>query len=182
MSVIFNKYLNKIDHTWYDSSNVKYSECYDTDNNDITLKVVFGGGRAYIYKGVSKDDYMQFRMAESNGKVFNECIVKKYKGVRLPDISMDELEKKKEEMISESADMLKTIGDMADNPKYDYCIETNESDGTFRLTFRDKPIFEGVEEHVSITRLFAAMGLVYCMKPMETPLSTETDFETKPIV
>ena len=38
--IVFNRYVNQEDHTWYDSSNVVYSKCYDTQSTKFkTLKI-----------------------------------------------------------------------------------------------------------------------------------------------
>lgn len=40
--IVYNKYLDNQDYTWYDSSNVLFSKCYDDPNsNTKTLKIVF---------------------------------------------------------------------------------------------------------------------------------------------
>ena len=74
MSKIFNFYANDIDKTWYQSSNIKYSECIDHDNDLKTLKVVFNNGTQYQYKKVDVRDYLLFRDASSQGKALNEYI------------------------------------------------------------------------------------------------------------
>lgn len=79
MSKIFNFYAkNKdgidVDRTWYQSSNIKYSECLDYDNRLKTLKVVFNNGTQYEYKNVNSQDYLLFRDASSQGKALNEYI------------------------------------------------------------------------------------------------------------
>ena len=79
MSKIFNLYTkNKdgidVDRTWYQSSNIKYSECLDYDNRLKTLKVVFNNGTQYEYKNVNSQDYLLFRDASSQGKALNEYI------------------------------------------------------------------------------------------------------------
>ena len=79
MSKIFNLYAkNKdgidVDRTWYQSSNIKYSECLDYDNRLKTLKVVFNNGTQYEYKNVNSQDYLLFRDASSQGKALNEYI------------------------------------------------------------------------------------------------------------
>lgn len=79
MSKIFNLYTkNKdgidVDRTWYQSSNIKYSECLDYDNSLKTLKVVFNNGTQYEYKNVNSQDYLFFRDASSQGKALNEYI------------------------------------------------------------------------------------------------------------
>ena len=82
MSKIFNLYAkNKdgidVDRTWYQSSNIKYSECLDYDNRLKTLKVVFNNGTQYEYKNVNSQDFLLFRDASSQGKALNEYIKSK---------------------------------------------------------------------------------------------------------
>ena len=74
MSKIFNFYSNDVDRTWYQSSNIKYSECIDHDNELKTLKVVFNNGTQYKYKDVDVRDYLLFRDAASQGKALNEFV------------------------------------------------------------------------------------------------------------
>lgn len=74
MSKIFNVYSNDVDRTWYQSSNIKYSECIDHDNELKTLKVAFNNGTQYRYDKVDVRDYLLFRDAESQGKALNQYI------------------------------------------------------------------------------------------------------------
>ena len=74
MSKIFNLYSNDVDRTWYQSSNIKYSECVDHDNELKTLTVVFNNGTQYRYDKVDVRDYLLFRDAESQGKALNQFI------------------------------------------------------------------------------------------------------------
>jgi hypothetical protein len=74
MSKIFNVYSNDVDRTWYQSSNIKFSECIDHDNELKTLKVVFNNGTQYKYDKVDVRDYLLFRDAESQGKALNQYI------------------------------------------------------------------------------------------------------------
>ena len=79
MSKAFNLYTKNgdgidVDRTWYISSNVKYSECLDYDNQLKTLRVVFNNGTQYEYKEVDSRDYLLFRDAESQGKALNQFI------------------------------------------------------------------------------------------------------------
>ena len=79
MSKIFgfyskNKDGNHIDRIWYQSSNIKYSECIDHDNELKTLKVVFNNGTQYQYNKVAVQDYLLFRDAASQGKALNESV------------------------------------------------------------------------------------------------------------
>ena len=78
MSKIFGFYSKKsetdVEKMWYQSSNIKYSECIDHDNDLKTLKVVFNNGTQYQYKKVDVRDYLLFRDASSQGKALNEYI------------------------------------------------------------------------------------------------------------
>ena len=77
MAKMFNYYANDIDHTWYESSNIKYSECIDKENELKTLKVVFSNGTQYEYYGVDVNDYLLFRDDLSQGKAFSKYIKSK---------------------------------------------------------------------------------------------------------
>lgn len=79
MSKIFDLYTkdkdgNDISKTWYQSSNIKYSECVDYDNQPKTLRVVFNNGTQYEYKNVDVNNFLLFRDAPSQGKALNEYI------------------------------------------------------------------------------------------------------------
>ena len=78
MSKIFNLYTVKngkdVDRNWYQSSNIKYSECIDNDNSLKTLIVVFNNATQYKYEKVDVRDYLLFRDAASQGKALNEYI------------------------------------------------------------------------------------------------------------
>lgn len=97
MSVLRSDYdLEKhIDEVWYESSNVIFSKfTEDKEKNSGTLEVVFKGGKRYEYKEVTYYDYLAFKRGlvdGSSGKAFNEYIIKKYKGEKLDDVSIDEL-------------------------------------------------------------------------------------------
>ena len=93
MSKIFNLYADDVDKTWYQSSNIKYSECIDHDNALKTLKVVFSNGTQYEYKNVDVRDFLLFRDAPSQGRALNECIKSKgYEYEKLDDADLDALE------------------------------------------------------------------------------------------
>ena len=93
MSKIFNVYSNDIDRTWYQSSNIKFSECIDHDNQLKTLKVVFNNGTQYRYDNVDVRDYLLFRDAESQGKALNQHIKPKgYAYEKLEDVDLGTLE------------------------------------------------------------------------------------------
>ena len=69
-----------LDRVWYDSSNVFYSECEDTDTAMKVLRVVFKNGAQYQYHDVDVNDYLMFIAGgtdNSNGKALNEFVKKK---------------------------------------------------------------------------------------------------------
>ena len=93
MSKIFGFYANDVDKSWYDSSNVKYSECDDHDNALKTLRVVFNNGTQYEYKNVNVQDFLFFRDAASQGKALNQYIKGKgYEYEKLENANMEALE------------------------------------------------------------------------------------------
>lgn len=71
---IFNFYSNDVDRTWYRSSNIKYSECIDHENELKTLIVVFNNGTQYRYEKVDVRDYLLFKNDESQGRALNQYI------------------------------------------------------------------------------------------------------------
>lgn len=164
--IIYNKYINSRDYTWYDSSNIYYSECVDTHSDTKTLKITFKGGRTYLYKDVSVADYLIFRNAESNGKAFNTNI-KKYECVRLPDLIIEDLEKKREEFQNEGVAIEEAMSNLQ------YHMDINEDTREFRLKLNDKVIYEGVEDHVNIMRLLKSMSINYSVGELTEPLTTE---------
>ena len=175
--VIYNKYINKIDHTWYDSSNLVYSACYDNEGDNKVLKAVFKGGRTYLYKDVNAQDYVLFsKGAASNGEEFNRHIGKKYKGVRISDTDLTKLEELKKSFMEENQKIEEALTNLA------YHMEINEKTGEFRLKLNDKVIYEGIEGQVSIVNLFSSMHLLYSMSELTEPLSTRDDFVQKEIV
>ena len=161
MSIIYTKYMNSTDHTWYKSSNILYSECKDDNSEYKPLKITFKNGRTYKYNAVTVEDYIYFKMHESQGKAFNERI-KKYEAVRLPDIDPEELNKKMEQMIADSKELEEI------NSNIVYQIQKNEETGEFKLLLNDKVIFEGIENQVSIQKLFASMKIQYTVSDIET--------------
>jgi hypothetical protein len=58
------------------SSNL-LSAVYETDSEDLT--VTFNNGSIYVYNKVPWNVFTKFRMAESQGKFFNEKIGRTYK-------------------------------------------------------------------------------------------------------
>lgn len=93
MAKIFNYYADNVDKTWYDSSNIKYSECTDHDNELKTLKVVFQNGSQYQYNGVNVNKYLLFREDLSQGKALNKYIKGEgYEYEKLENADMKSLE------------------------------------------------------------------------------------------
>lgn len=89
----FNYYSNNVDYTWYESSNIVYSECIDNDNALKTLKVVFSTGTQYQYNDVDVRDYLMFRNDQSQGKALNKYIKGNgYEYVKLENANLQEIE------------------------------------------------------------------------------------------
>lgn len=153
--IVYNRYIDNKDHTWYDSSNVIYSICYNNEQQFKNIKVVFKNGRTYLYRDVDVNDYIAFRSAESNGKAVNQYIVKKYKGIRLPDTDLDKLESLKQELIEDNRVTERAFTNLA------YHLSVNEKTGDFALFLNNKPIYRGVEGQVSIMNLLKCMGIAY---------------------
>lgn len=171
MAVTQKKYINNVEHIWYDSSNLVYSACYNGPRQEKTLKVVFKNGRTYIYKDVDINDYMAYtRTFSSNGSAFNTYIVKKYKGVRVSDTDEAKLEELRKIFAAEDKKIEDALSPLS------YVLEINDKTGEFRLVLDGKPIYEGVEGQVSIVNLLSSMHVQYATKEIETPLVTEEDF------
>ena len=92
MSKLFNYYVNDVDYTWYNSSNIKYSECIDKDGELKTLNIVFSNGTQYQYVGLTVQDYLLFRDSDSQGKALNKYIkAKGYEFKKLYDANLDDI-------------------------------------------------------------------------------------------
>ena len=92
MSKLFNYYVNDVDYTWYNSSNIKYSECIDKDGELKTLNIVFSNGTQYQYVGLTVQDYLLFRDSDSQGKALNKYIkAKVYEFKKLDDANLDDI-------------------------------------------------------------------------------------------
>ena len=100
MSKIFGFYSKKsetdVEKMWYQSSNIKYSECIDHDNELKTLKVVFNNGTQYQYNKVDVRDYLLFRDASSQGKALNEYV--KSKGYEYEKLENADIQSLNEEL------------------------------------------------------------------------------------
>ena len=171
--ITFNRYVNQEDHTWYDSSNVVYSKCYDTKSSKFkTLKIVFKGGRTYLYKDVDADDYLRFKTAQSNGDGFNKFI-KKYKAVRITDTDMDKLNELQKDFIDEKKDIdSQKLGDLV------YAIQVDEKTGEFIILMGDKILFRGIEGQFSILNLFTSLNFKYTLQQVdELPNNSDEDLD-----
>ena len=155
MAIVFNKYIDSKDHTWYDSSNVLYSLCYDNASVEKTLKVVFNQGRTYLYKDVDAGDYLSFKTSQSSGKGLNQYIVKKYAGVRIQDTDLEELEKLKNEFIEDNNQIEQAMTNLA------YHLSVNDNTGEFALSLNGKVLYRGIEGQVSILNLLRSMNINY---------------------
>ena len=160
--IIYNRYVNQEDHVWYDSSNIVYSKCYDTQSSKFkTLKIVFKGGRTYVYKNVDADDYLIFKTASSNGQEFNKRI-KKYDAVRIEDTNMEKLAELQESFKHEikEADEQK-LGDLV------YNIIVNEKTGEFVIKLGDRILFRGIEGQFSILNLFTSLSIRHTLQQVD---------------
>ena len=109
MSIIINKYdeENRLDHCFYDSSNVLYSICNDKLDELKDLTVVFKDGRSYLYEQIPVNQYLMFRQSTSQGKdLFKYIAVKdkgvdRYKTTRIQDTDLKMLESKKQQILEE---------------------------------------------------------------------------------
>lgn len=89
---LFSYYDNNIDHAWFESSDIVYSECIDNENELKTLKVVFSNGAQYEFYDVNVFDYLKFRDGSSQGKAFITYIrKKKYKFKKLEKANLKEI-------------------------------------------------------------------------------------------
>ena len=131
MSLIYKRYdeEKKVDHAWYESSNILYSECVDNVDDFKTLFVVFkhkdGTNETYRYDNVHVADYLRFRNSESQGKALNMFIKsrKNFDGsVRYPhqkqeqSIYNEELDKELNEfLLEEEKKRLENTGILTEN-------------------------------------------------------------------
>lgn len=161
--IVYNKYIDNQDYTWYDSSNVLFSKCYDNPNSsNKTLKIVFKNGRTYVYKDVDINDYLAFKTATSNGQAVNSSIIKKYQGVRITDTQSDKLEQLKESFIKETEDSSeKQVKDLV------YKVEFDEKNYEFVLKMGNKIIYHGTENKVSLFSLFKSMNINYSLEAVD---------------
>ena len=104
---------NRIDRTWFESSNVLFSICDDKVDALKEVTVCFSDGRTYLYSGVYINDYLMFRNSLSQGKdLFKYIAVKdngvpRYKTTKLENTDLKELEVQKQLILEKRAEKLK---------------------------------------------------------------------------
>jgi hypothetical protein len=76
MAIISESINGKMIDIIINSSNLK-SASFNTESEDLT--VVFNNGSIYEYEKVPWTKFTKFRLAESQGKYFNENIAKTHK-------------------------------------------------------------------------------------------------------
>ncbi len=76
MGIISEKIEGKLITVIIQSSNLKEA-IYNTETEDLT--VTFNNGSIYVYNKVPWTKFTKFRLAESQGKHFNENIAKTHK-------------------------------------------------------------------------------------------------------
>ena len=175
MSLTYNKYLNRQDHCWYDSSNIVYSKFFDI-GGPTSMKIVFKGGRTYLYRDVDPNDYIQFKLAESNGEAFNKFI-RKYPTVKQDDTDLTKLEA----MRSRFLNMDKYVGletAQADTTSTPINLKLNDKTGEFIIECKGVKAFEGIEGQVSIMNLLKSLHIPYtCEMDDNVKLTTLNEFE-----
>ena len=135
MSKIFNFYSTDengigLDKCWYDSSNVKYSECVDEEGEPKVLRIVFSNGTQYQYDGVDVNQYLLFREDASQGKALNKYIkANGYKYTKLEDANLEVIE---DELFFRSKN-----GYYVENTEDSFAIKDSQNNEKYRL---DKPL------------------------------------------
>ena len=76
MAILSETINGKMIEVIINSSNLK-SASFNTENEDLT--VTFNNGAIYEYNKVPWNKFTKFRIAESQGKYFNENIARSYK-------------------------------------------------------------------------------------------------------
>lgn len=94
----FSYYIdNVMDKAWFDSSNIVYGECDESDTQFKTVRIVFKNGSTYQYDDVHVADWVSFKNADSQGKSLNEHFKKAgYKYQRIEDADLNALEEELE--------------------------------------------------------------------------------------
>ena len=92
--LLFSYYIeDKMDKAWFDSSNIYYAECDESDTQFKTVRVIFKNGAKYQYEQVKVFDWTMFKNAESQGKKLNELFKKAgYKYEKIGTANIEELQ------------------------------------------------------------------------------------------
>ena len=92
--LLFSYYIeDKMDKAWFDSSNIYYAECDESDTQFKTVRVIFKNGAIYQYEQVKVFDWTMFKNAESQGKKLNELFKKAgYKYEKIGTANIEELQ------------------------------------------------------------------------------------------
>lgn len=92
--LLFSYYIeDKMDKAWFDSSNIYYAECDESDTQFKTVRVIFKNGAIYQYEQVKVFDWTMFKNAESQGKKLNELFKKSgYKYEKIGTANIEELQ------------------------------------------------------------------------------------------
>ena len=92
--LLFSYYIeDKMDKAWFDSSNIYYAECDESDTQFKTVRVIFKNGAIYQYEQVKVFDWTMFKNAESQGKKLNELFkAAGYKYEKIGTANIEELQ------------------------------------------------------------------------------------------
>lgn len=104
MTLIISKYneQDRIEKSFYDSSNLIYSELKDNKDDFKDLKVVFSDGRVYVYNKISSINYVLFKNALSQGKaLFKYIATKECSYQKLDNVNVGLLEEEKKLLLEE---------------------------------------------------------------------------------
>jgi hypothetical protein len=132
--LIFSKYIeDKIDMAWFDSSNIVYAECDESDTAEKTVRVTFKNGSQYEYYKVNVNDWVMFKNADSQGKALNKYIKKdSYEYKKIWDNDIESINKKLEfylndEKEAEEDDLKAKYLLSFDNGRLEVCNGLNET-------------------------------------------------------
>lgn len=175
--IVYNRYIDQQDHIWHDSSNIVYSKCYDTQASKFkTLKIVFKGGRTYVYKNVDANDYLLFKTSASSGEGFNKYI-KKYDALRIEDTDMTKLTELRESFENEVKETdEQKLGDLV------YNIKVVEETGEFVVMLGDRVLFRGIEGQFSILNLLTSLNIKHTIQRVEELPNNNDENENKIII
>ena len=92
--LLFSYYIeNEKDRAWFDSSNVFYAECDESETQFKNVRVVFKNGQQYQYEDVPVYDWTLFKNSDSQGKKLNELFKKNgYKYTKIENADIESLQ------------------------------------------------------------------------------------------